>query len=102
MMSATATKALADGAARPGCITASDTGYLHLVRARAGNCRFDGEVERGAHHWSVSVADVPLRAARPQFAALANDKLSRIVKMPTWRDALRRYLAKDERLQSAI
>jgi dTDP-4-dehydrorhamnose reductase len=40
----------------------------------------------------VSVADVSLRAARPKFAALANDKLRAIVEMPTWQDALRRYL----------
>jgi dTDP-4-dehydrorhamnose reductase len=38
------------------------------------------------------VANVSLRAPRPQFAALANDKLNRIVPMPTWQDALRRYL----------
>jgi dTDP-4-dehydrorhamnose reductase len=41
----------------------------------------------------VSVADVSLRAARPKFAALANDKLAKITEMPTWQDALRRYLA---------
>ena len=41
----------------------------------------------------VSVSDVPLKAPRPQFAALANHKLARIVGMPTWQDALRRYLA---------
>ena len=41
----------------------------------------------------VSVADVALRAPRPQFAALANDKLCRIAPLPTWQDALRRYLA---------
>ena len=41
----------------------------------------------------ISVADVSLRAKRPQYSALANDKLSRIVPLPTWQDALRRYLA---------
>jgi dTDP-4-dehydrorhamnose reductase len=40
----------------------------------------------------ISVADVALRAPRPQFAALANDKLMKIIEMPTWQDALRRYL----------
>jgi dTDP-4-dehydrorhamnose reductase len=40
----------------------------------------------------ISVADVSLRAPRPQFAALANDKLLKIVDMPTWQDALARYL----------
>ena len=41
----------------------------------------------------VSVSDVALRARRPQFAALSNEKLCRIFPMPTWQDALRRYLA---------
>jgi dTDP-4-dehydrorhamnose reductase len=40
----------------------------------------------------VSVADVALKAPRPQFAALSNGKLAAIVKMPTWQDALRRHL----------
>ena len=47
---------------------------------------------REARIIGVPVADIPLRAARPKFAALANDKISAIVAMPTWRDALRRYL----------
>jgi len=42
----------------------------------------------------VKVADVQMRARRPQYAALANDKLARAgVPMPTWQDALSRYLA---------
>ena len=41
----------------------------------------------------VPVAGVSLRAPRPKFAALANNKLQRIVPIPTWQDALRRYLA---------
>jgi dTDP-4-dehydrorhamnose reductase len=41
----------------------------------------------------VRVADVRLRAPRPQYAALSNAKLSAVVQMPTWQDALRRYLA---------
>lgn len=40
----------------------------------------------------VSVEDVQLRAPRPKFAALANTKLSRTFAMPTWQDALRRYI----------
>jgi dTDP-4-dehydrorhamnose reductase len=42
----------------------------------------------------VRVADVAMRARRPQYAALSNEKLARAgVMMPTWQDALRRYLA---------
>ena len=40
------------------------------------------------------MADVPLRAARPQYCALSNGKLAAAgVLMPTWQDALGRYLA---------
>ena len=42
----------------------------------------------------VKVADVPMRARRPQFAALSNDKLRAAgVEMPTWQDAVARYMA---------
>ena len=49
--------------------------------------------EREARIVPISVADLTLRAPRPQFAALANDKMLKITEMPTWQDALRRYLA---------
>jgi dTDP-4-dehydrorhamnose reductase len=42
----------------------------------------------------VKVADVPMRARRPQYAALSNDKLARAgIQMPAWEDALSRYLS---------
>jgi len=42
----------------------------------------------------VSVNDVQLRASRPQFAALSNEKLANAGhKMPTWQDAIARYLS---------
>jgi dTDP-4-dehydrorhamnose reductase len=41
----------------------------------------------------VSVSDIKLRAVRPRYAALDNGKLSRAgFAMPTWQDALSRYL----------
>ena len=40
----------------------------------------------------INVSDVTLRAPRPQFAALSNEKLRAIYPMPDWQDALRRYL----------
>ena len=41
----------------------------------------------------ISVNDVTLRAARPQFAALSNAKLTKVgYQMPTWQDAIGRYL----------
>jgi dTDP-4-dehydrorhamnose reductase len=43
----------------------------------------------------VKVADVQLKAKRPQYAALSNAKLAHAgVVMPDWRDALRRYLTR--------
>jgi len=41
----------------------------------------------------VRVADVQMRARRPQYAALSNEKLRRAgVDMPAWQDSLARYL----------
>jgi dTDP-4-dehydrorhamnose reductase len=41
----------------------------------------------------VKVADVKLKARRPQYAALSNAKLAGLgITMPVWQDALRRYL----------
>jgi dTDP-4-dehydrorhamnose reductase len=41
----------------------------------------------------VRMADVPLRAARPRYCALSNEKLrSAGIEMPAWQDALARYL----------
>ena len=42
----------------------------------------------------VKVADVSLRAKRPQYCALSNAKLAgQGITMPTWQDALARHLA---------
>lgn len=42
---------------------------------------------------AVKVADVPMKARRPQYAALSNAKLAAAgIAMPAWQDALRRYL----------
>jgi dTDP-4-dehydrorhamnose reductase len=42
----------------------------------------------------VKVADVALRARRPQYATLSNEKLRAAgVEMPTWQDAVARHLA---------
>jgi dTDP-4-dehydrorhamnose reductase len=46
-----------------------------------------------AHIVPISVKDVSLPAVRPQFAALSNAKLLRAgISMPSWQDALSRYL----------
>jgi dTDP-4-dehydrorhamnose reductase len=43
----------------------------------------------------VRVADVTLRAARPQYCALANDKIAAAIgrPLPSWQDAIVRHLA---------
>jgi dTDP-4-dehydrorhamnose reductase len=42
----------------------------------------------------VRLADVPMRAARPRYCALSNARLRAAgVDMPTWQDALARYLS---------
>ena len=79
-------------AASPVSITASGRGTPTWYEVGLEIARVMGK-ERDARLQPVSVAEVSLRAPRPQFAALANDKLSRVVPVPTWQDALRRYLA---------
>jgi dTDP-4-dehydrorhamnose reductase len=87
---ATATKALVERA-DPGLYHCVGTGHGTWLDVGREIVRIMGK-EREARLTPVSVAQVSLRAPRPQFAALANDKLNRIVSMPTWQDALRRYL----------
>ena len=88
---AAATRALvAQG--EPGLYHCVGTGHANWHDVGLEIARVMGK-ERDARLQPVSVADVSLRAQRPQFAALANDKLARVVPLPTWQDALRRHLA---------
>lgn len=49
----------------------------------------------------VRVADVALRARRPAYAALSNAKLASCgIALPTWQDALRRYVEERRSLRS--
>ena len=76
----------------PGLYHCVSTGLASWYEVALEIARVMGK-ESDARLEPVSVADVSLRAPRPQFAALSNDKLRRIVPLPTWEDALRRYLA---------
>jgi len=87
---ADATVALVDHG-EPGLYHCVGTGHASWYEVGLEIARVMGK-ERDARLQPVSVADVVLRARRPQFAALANAKLSRVVDVPTWQDALRRYL----------
>ena len=90
---AAATKVLIDRG-EPGLYHCVGTGQANWHTVGQEIARVMGK-EHDARLQPVSVADVRLRAARPRFAALANDKLNRIVPLPTWQDALRRYLSGD-------
>ena len=45
------------------------------------------------HLEPINASELPLRASRPLYAALSNDKLGAYYVMPSWQDALKRYLA---------
>jgi dTDP-4-dehydrorhamnose reductase len=74
-------------------------GLYHCVNS--GHCTWLEFVEELARQlkivprlWPVRVDEVKLRAARPRYCALSNAKLAAAgVMMPTWQDALSRYLA---------
>ena len=87
----TATRTLVDTGAPHGlyhCVNSGETTWHGLAEEIARVLGRDAELV------PVRVADVPMRARRPQYAALSNDKLRRAgVEMPAWQDALRRYLA---------
>jgi dTDP-4-dehydrorhamnose reductase len=76
----------------PGLYHCVGTGHATWFEVAQEIARALGK-ERDARLVPVSVADVRLRAPRPQFAALDNGKLAAITPVPTWQDALRRYLA---------
>jgi dTDP-4-dehydrorhamnose reductase len=88
-----ATWALVDRRAAPGvyhCVNSGATTWLGIGRAVARELGLDARLLR-----PLSVADVKMRAPRPQYAALCNEKLLAAgVSMPTWQDALTRYLAR--------
>ncbi len=86
-----ATRALLERAAPFGlyhCVNTGQTTWYDLARHVA---RLLGS---GARIVPVTLREVPLRAPRPQFCALSNAKLRQIgIEMPTWEDALVRFLA---------
>jgi dTDP-4-dehydrorhamnose reductase len=88
---AAATRAVAERG-RPGlyhCVGSGQCTWheLAIEAAKILGC------EKSARLTPVRTADVPLRAVRPVYAALSNAKLTAIVPMPTWRNALERYVA---------
>lgn len=86
----TATLALIEGGAGYGlyhCVNSGETTWYRLAEEIARLLR------RPARLAPRYVADVPMRAKRPQYCALSNRKLAEAgVAMPTWEDSLARYL----------
>jgi dTDP-4-dehydrorhamnose reductase len=87
----TATLALVDRGAPYGlyhCVNSGETTWYGLAEEVARL------LEREARLAPVKVADVKMRAQRPQYCALSNRKLAEAgVPMPSWQDSLARYLA---------
>ena len=86
----TATLGLIDAGAPHGlyhCVNSGETTWYDLAREIARL------LDRTPSLVAVKVADVPMRAKRPQYCALSNRKLAAAgIAMPAWQDALRRYL----------
>jgi dTDP-4-dehydrorhamnose reductase len=88
---ADATRALLEGGRPFGlyhCVGTGHTTWLNLARELASLAgRPDAAVT------PIAMADSGLPVARPQFAALSNAKLASVgIAVPTWQDALARYV----------
>jgi dTDP-4-dehydrorhamnose reductase len=76
------------------------SGLYHCVNS--GSCTWyelavevARQLQRAPRLLAVPVADVRLRAERPTYCALSNAKLGAVgVAMPSWQDAIERYLAR--------
>ncbi len=88
---ADATARLLDGRPDPGvyhCVNSGTTTWLGLAE------EVERVLGRRADLQPVAVASVPMKAQRPQYCALSNRKLADAgIPMPTWQDALARYVA---------
>lgn len=88
-----ATHTLVERRARPGlyhCVNTGQTTWLGLGQAVARTLNLDERLLV-----PVSVHDVPMKAPRPQYAALSNAKLAEAgAEMPGWQDGLARYLSR--------
>jgi dTDP-4-dehydrorhamnose reductase len=74
------------------CVNTGETTWHELARVVADHLHADPSLLV-----PVKVADVPMRAPRPQYCALSNRKLAEAgVVMPTWQDAIARHLASME------
>ena len=92
-----ATGALVTGGAGAGlyhCVNTGTVTWFEVARAAATRLGCESVVS------PITMNDVQTRAARPRFCALSNEKIVAAgATMPTWEDALDRYLGR--RLRSA-
>jgi dTDP-4-dehydrorhamnose reductase len=90
---ARATRQLLELAAAPGlyhCVNTGQCTWLELAQVAAEQL---GGAEMAARLIPVRMAEVTLKATRPQYCALSNAKLQAAgVAMSSWQDALDRYL----------
>jgi dTDP-4-dehydrorhamnose reductase len=85
-----ATARLLDREAPPGLYHCVNSGYATWHAVAEEIARQAGVTPRLK---PVKVEEVKLRAARPQFAALSNEKLRQAgIDMPAWQDAIGRYV----------
>jgi dTDP-4-dehydrorhamnose reductase len=86
-----ATRHLIDSGAQPGLYHCVNSEYATWYEVAEEAARVLGVTPRLE---PVTLNQVSLKARRPLFCALANRKLAAAgFPMPTWRDALRRWLA---------
>lgn len=87
---ARATRQLVESRAPAGlyhCVNTGHCTWLAFAREVADQLGIEPRLK------PIRVRDIPMRAARPQYCALSNAKLASIgIVMPSWQDALRRYL----------
>lgn len=88
---ARATRLLVESNAAAGvyhCVNSGSCTWFELAQELARRAGLD------ARFSTVAMKDVAMRPPRPQFCALANDKLrSAGVEMPPWQDAIARFVA---------
>ncbi|MBI3491198.1 MAG: dTDP-4-dehydrorhamnose reductase [Acidobacteria bacterium] len=84
------TRQLVESQAPPGlyhCVNSGHCTWLVFARELARQLGLEPKLI------PIRMADAPLRAARPQYCALSNEKLRSIgMAMPDWQDAVARYL----------
>jgi dTDP-4-dehydrorhamnose reductase len=87
---ARATRRLVEGDAPAGvyhCVNTGSCTWLEFARALAAALGIEPRLT------PVRMSEMTLRASRPQYCVLSNDKLRSVgMTMPTWQDALTRYV----------